>query len=113
MHERVEQYEAGLPVGVHAETGELVTFEQARRDPECVIATDALTDDQRLRLAMARVEQAAGWPERELHPGGFFDRERALREMPAGGEIGELLVTTEVRVAAWVVDALRKEAADG
>lgn len=113
MHERVEQYEAGLPVGVHSETGELVAFEAVRRDPESVIATDALSDDQRLRLAMARVEQAAGWPERELHPGGFFDRERALREMPAGGEIGELLVTTEVRVATWVVDALRKEVADG
>lgn len=113
MHERIEQYESGLPVGVHAATGELVTFEAARHDLESVIAADVLTDDQRLRLATARVEQAAGWPAREFHPGGFIDRERALREMPAGGEIGELLVTTEVRVAAWVVAALRKEAADG
>ena len=113
MHERIEKYEAGLPVGVHAETGELVTFEAARRDPECIIAAEALTDVQRLQLAAARVEQATGWPERVLHPGGFIDRERALREMPAGGEIGELLVTTEVRVATWVVDALRKEVADG
>ena len=41
MHERVEQYEAGLPVGVHSETGELVAFEAVRRDPESVIATES------------------------------------------------------------------------
>ena len=112
-HKRVERYETGLPIGVDAASGELVEFEEARIDPSRLLPSAGLTDEQRSALAMARVERALKWPARDVLPGGFVDRARALEEMDSGSELGKLLVDTEAQVARWVVEELRKEHALG
>lgn len=109
MHANVVAYEEGLPVGVDAATGELVEFERARANPGMLKPVEALSAEERKRLAQARIERAAGWPERELLPGGVVDRERALRELQQGTPIAEDLIETEVRVAAWVVARMHEE----
>ena len=113
MHSKVVEYESGLPVGFHRVSGELVSFEDALSDPTAVEDTSELSTAQQKALAEQRIEGASAWPEREFHPGGRVDAERALIEIERGGEIGDLLVETEVRVAAWVVARLLAEAADG
>ena len=112
MHQRVIDYETGLPVGFDRVSGDLVTFEEARSSPNSIIPSDRLTQEQRVELAMQRVDRAADWPERELHPGGPVDQDRARSEIAHGGDIGDLLVETEVRVAAWVIDNLAQDSAN-
>lgn len=65
MHANVVAYEHGLPVGVDAATGELVEFERARANPAMLKPVEALSAEERKKLAQARIERAAGWPERQ------------------------------------------------
>lgn len=109
MHANVVAYEEGLPVGIDAATGELVEFERARANPAMLKPVEALSAEERKKLAQTRIERAAGWPEREFLPGGLVDRERALGELQQGGAIAEDLIETEVRVAAWVVARMHEE----
>ena len=112
MYPRVVEYESSLPVGFHRTSGDMIDFEEARADPSALLPSGSLSANQRLELARCWLERAKGWPEREFYPGGTVDRSRALDEIERGGDIGDFLIDTEVRVAAWVVSELTSEAQD-
>jgi hypothetical protein len=112
MHQRVRQYEAGLPVGFSRSNGSLVPFEQAAASPSLVAPNASLTDRQRRELALARIRKAAAWPERVYFPGGAVGRDRAIKEIETSGELAHLLIEHEANVAAWVIERLMKESGD-
>ena len=113
MHKRVQEYEAGLPIGFRSDAPDkIVLYEEAVHDPTGFLLADSMSNEQCHKLALARIAASSQWPERLFFPGGVCDRSRALEELKSNGELSDLLVQTEVKTAEWVINKLVEEHAN-
>lgn len=113
MHPRVVEEQSGLPVGYDVRSGELVQFEEARGDLSRLRAQASLSEAERESLALGRLEASRDWPERIVLPDGRVDRERALREIRGGTDLGQYLVEVEMNAVKIVRELLDEEVGHG
>lgn len=113
MHPRIIEEQSGVPLGIDAFTGETVRFDDARANPGLLARLKPLAPEEQKALTVARIQACAAWPTRVIIPDGEVDRTRALRELHAGTELVDILVRTELRVVALVIDEIQKEVRNG
>jgi hypothetical protein len=85
-----------LPVAIHRETGEPVSLELWRNDPEVTVAPADLSPEQQVLLVIARW-RAGAWTDLIYGNDGEVDLGRAIREVETGSEMGRQLLAVGLR----------------
>ena len=110
MSPDVVRTQAGVAIGIDADTGALVLFEEARANPGRLARLKALTPKEQRAVAISRLETREEWPAIVILPGGVFDRYAALHELRSEGSVAETLIRVEMNVIEVLIEMIRREA---
>lgn len=104
---RVPRRQLELPCGYHAEGGGVASFRDVMSPDVQTVDGDALTDTQRKKLALLRVEAQ---PDLQLLTSGVvIDKGLALREIRRNTPLGRILVEVEHQAIAFLRNNARAQ----
>jgi hypothetical protein len=93
--------QAGLPVGFHRESGEMVSLAGAAGDASQLADPQSLTLAQQIALVEARW-RAGEWDDLVFGTEGLIDLDRGIRELEAQSDIGRRLLAISLDAIAMV-----------